>query len=69
MHYGAAPPLKNSDDLIPADVATYSTMAVGNLLSITRATVPANSGLAILSFVPQTGFVGRQFYRKEWGRN
>ena len=33
--------------------------AVGNLLSITRATVPANKGLAILSFAPQTGFVGR----------
>ncbi len=27
--------------------------AVGNLLSITRATVPANNGLAILSFAPK----------------
>jgi hypothetical protein len=32
---------------------------VVNLLSVTRATVPANNGLAILSFAPQTGFVGR----------
>ena len=57
---GAALP-KNSDDLIPADVAmsTYNYDTVGNLLSITRATVPANNGLAILSFTPQAGFVGR----------
>ena len=33
---GAAPP-KNSDDLIPADVATYNYDAVGDLLSTTRA--------------------------------
>ena len=57
---GAALP-KNSDDLIPADVAmsTYNYDAVGNLLSITRATVPANNGLVILSLTPQAGFVGR----------
>jgi len=55
---GGQHPPKNSDDLMPADVATYNYDAVGNLLSITWATVPANNGLAILSFAPQTGFAG-----------
>lgn len=40
------------------NVATYNYDAVGNLLSITRATVPANNGLAVLSFSPQQGPVG-----------
>jgi YD repeat-containing protein len=35
------------------NVATYSYDAVGNLLSITRSTLPANNGLAVLSFAPQ----------------
>jgi hypothetical protein len=55
---GGRHPPQNSDDLIPADVATYNYDAIGNLLSITWVTVPANNGLAILSFAPQTGFVG-----------
>jgi len=31
---------------------------VGNLLSITRAALPANNGLAIVNFTPQQGPVG-----------
>ncbi len=38
--------------------ATYHYDAVGNLLSITRTTVPANNGLSILSFSPQQGPAG-----------
>ena len=38
--------------------ATYSYDAVGNLLSITRAALPGNNGLAILNFTPQQGPVG-----------
>jgi YD repeat-containing protein len=41
------------------NVATYRYDAVGNLLSITRSTVPANNGLAVLSFTPQQGTVGQ----------
>ena len=40
------------------NIATYRYAAVGNLLSITRSTLPANNGLAILNFTPQTGPVG-----------
>ena len=40
------------------NVATYHYDAVGNLLSITRSTLPANNGLAILNFTPQSGPVG-----------
>jgi YD repeat-containing protein len=40
------------------NVATYNYDAVGNLLSITRATLPGGNGLAILSFMPQQGPVG-----------
>jgi YD repeat-containing protein len=40
------------------NIATYHYDAVGNLLSITRSTLPANNGLAILNFTPQTGPVG-----------
>src|SRR5882762_2690411 len=38
--------------------ATYHYDAVGNLLSITRTTVPANNGLAVLNFSPQQGPAG-----------
>jgi YD repeat-containing protein len=41
------------------NVATYNYDAVGNLLSITRSTVPANNGLAILSFAPQQGLAAQ----------
>jgi YD repeat-containing protein len=41
------------------NAATYTYDAVGNLLSITRSTVPANNGLAILNFAPQQGPVGQ----------
>ena len=41
------------------NVATYAYDAVGNLLSISRSSVPANNGLAILSFSPQSGTVGQ----------
>ena len=41
------------------NIATYRYDAVGNLLSITRSTLPANNGLAILNFTPQTGPVGQ----------
>ena len=41
------------------NVATYPYGAVGNLLSISRSSVPANNGLAILSFSPQSGTVGQ----------
>jgi YD repeat-containing protein len=40
-------------------IATYNYDAVGNLLSITRSTLPGNNGLAILNFTPQTGSVGQ----------
>jgi len=38
--------------------ATYHYDAVGNLLSITRTTLPANNGLAVVSFSPQQGYAG-----------
>jgi YD repeat-containing protein len=41
------------------NVASYAYDAVGNLLSISRSSVPANNGLAILSFSPQSGTVGQ----------
>jgi YD repeat-containing protein len=41
------------------NVATYRYDAVGNLLSITRTTLPANNGLAVVSFTPQQGPVGQ----------
>jgi len=41
------------------NIATYHYDAVGNLLSITRSTLPANNGLAILNFTPQSGPVGQ----------
>ena len=41
------------------NIATYHYDAVGNLLSITRSTLPANNGLAILNFTPQTGSLGQ----------
>jgi YD repeat-containing protein len=41
------------------NLAVYNYDVVGNLLSITRTTVPANNGLAILSFSPQLGSVGQ----------
>jgi trimeric autotransporter adhesin len=41
------------------NVATYAYDAVGNLLSIVRSSVPANNGLAILSFSPQSGTAGQ----------
>lgn len=37
------------------DVATYNYDALGNLLSISRTTAPANGGLAIFNFSPQQG--------------
>jgi YD repeat-containing protein len=37
------------------NVATYNYDAVGNIISITRTTAPANNGLAILNFTPQQG--------------
>jgi 6-phosphogluconolactonase len=40
------------------NAATYTYDAVGNIVRITRSTVPG-SGLAILSFVPQSGFTGQ----------
>jgi YD repeat-containing protein len=40
------------------NAATYHYDAVGNLLSISRTTVPANNGLAILNFNPQRGPAG-----------
>ena len=40
------------------NTATYTYDAVGNLLSITRSTLPTNNGLAILNFTPQSGAVG-----------
>jgi len=40
------------------NIATYHYDAVGNLLSITRSTLPANNGLAILNFTPQSGPMG-----------
>src|SRR4029077_12462976 len=39
--------------------ASYTYDAVGNLLSIARSSVPANNGLAILSFSPQSGTAGQ----------
>src|ERR1700677_3656550 len=39
-------------------IAAYRYDAVGNLLSITRSTLPANNGLAILNFTPQRGSAG-----------
>ena len=41
------------------NVASYAYDTVGNLLSIARSSVPANNGLAILSFSPQSGTVGQ----------
>jgi YD repeat-containing protein len=41
------------------NVATYAYDAVGNLLSISRSSVPANNGLSILSFSPQSGTAGQ----------
>ncbi len=41
------------------NIATYNYDATGNLLSITRSTLPANNGLAILNFTPQNGPVGQ----------
>jgi YD repeat-containing protein len=41
------------------NVATYTYDAVGNLLSITRSTLPPSNGLAILNFTPQSGPVGQ----------
>jgi YD repeat-containing protein len=41
------------------NAATYSYDAVGNILSISRSTVPANSGLAVLGFNPQRGPIGQ----------
>lgn len=40
------------------NIATYNYDAVGNLLSITRTTAPANNGLAIFALSPQQGPVG-----------
>jgi YD repeat-containing protein len=40
------------------NTATYHYDAVGNLLSISRTTQPANNGLAIVSFSPQKGYSG-----------
>src|SRR5580704_1963828 len=40
------------------NVASYSYDAVGNVLAITRSTLPAN-GLAILNFTPQSGAPGQ----------
>jgi YD repeat-containing protein len=40
------------------NVATYSYDAVGNLLSITRTTLPSPNALAILNFTPQQGAIG-----------
>ncbi len=37
------------------NVASYSYDPVGNILSITRSTIPVNNGLAILNFTPQSG--------------
>ena len=37
------------------NVATYSYDAVGNLLSISRSNLPANNGVAVLGFSPQSG--------------
>ena len=39
-------------------IASYRYDPVGNLLSITRSTLPANNGLAILNFTPQRGSTG-----------
>jgi YD repeat-containing protein len=41
------------------NVASYSYDAVGNILAITRSTVPSNNGLTILNFTPQSGPVGQ----------
>lgn len=41
------------------NLAVYHYDAVGNLLSITRSTLPANNGLSILSFAPQRGTIGQ----------
>jgi YD repeat-containing protein len=41
------------------NTATYHYDGVGNLLSITRATLPGSNGLAILSFTPQQCPVGQ----------
>ena len=41
------------------NVATYSYDSRGNLLSITRSTLPANNGLSLLNFTPQSGPVGQ----------
>jgi YD repeat-containing protein len=41
------------------NVASYSYDAVGNILAITRSTLPANNGLTILNFTPQSGPVGQ----------
>ncbi len=41
------------------NVASYSYDAVGNILSISRSTLPANNGLTILNFAPQSGPVGQ----------
>lgn len=40
------------------NVATYNYDAVGNLVSISRSSLPGNNGLAIISFSPQQGPVG-----------
>jgi YD repeat-containing protein len=41
------------------NIATYHYDAVGNLLSITRSSLPANNGLAILNLTSQSGPVGQ----------
>jgi YD repeat-containing protein len=40
------------------NVATYTYDAVGNILSISRTTLPSPTALAILSFTPQQGAIG-----------
>src|SRR5579864_4489355 len=40
------------------NVATYAYDAVGNLLSISRSTLPSANALAILNFTPQQGGTG-----------
>jgi YD repeat-containing protein len=51
------------------NVATYAYDAVGNLLSISRSSVPANNGLAILSFSPQSGTAGQTVIMQGQGFN
>jgi YD repeat-containing protein len=41
------------------NVATYNYDSRGNLLSITRSTLPPSNGLSILNFTPQSGPVGQ----------